>query len=128
MDSQTQNTWRVKRCAKKIQNVVRQANLPVVADGDTGYGSPMDVTRRVECYASAGAAGIIIEDQTWPKSKLTKASELGFCVVAYPWTLVAAKLESIRETLENLKSMTVGVPPTIQSYSEVCEGIGFKKY
>ncbi|KAH8795643.1 hypothetical protein BGZ57DRAFT_847820 [Hyaloscypha finlandica] len=47
----------------------------------------------------------------------------------YPWTLAAAKLESIRETLENLKrSMTVGAPPTIQSYSEVCEGVGFNKY
>jgi hypothetical protein len=42
--------------------------------------------------------------------------------------LVAAKLESIRETLENLKSMTVGVPPTILSYSKVREGVGFNKY
>lgn len=56
-------------------------------------------------------------------------AELGFCAVAYPWTLVAAKLKSIRETLENLKkSMTVGAPPTILSYSEVCEGVGFNKY
>jgi 2-methylisocitrate lyase-like PEP mutase family enzyme len=51
-------------------------------------------------------------------------AELGFCAVAYPWTLVAAKLKSIRETLENLKrSMTVGAPPTILSYAEVCEGV-----
>jgi len=56
-------------------------------------------------------------------------SELGFCAVAYPWTLVAAKLKSIRETLEALKrSMTVGAPPMILSYSEVCEGVGFNKY
>ena len=56
-------------------------------------------------------------------------AELGFCAVAYPWTLVAAKLKSIRETLENLKrSMTVGAPPTILSYSEVCEGVGFNRY
>lgn len=56
-------------------------------------------------------------------------AELGFCAVAYPWTLVAAKLKSIRETLEELKkSMTVGKPPLILSYSEVCEGVGFNKY
>jgi hypothetical protein len=49
--------------------------------------------------------------------------------IRYPWTLVAAKLESIRETWENLKrSMTVGAPPTILSNSKVCECVGFKKY
>jgi 2-methylisocitrate lyase-like PEP mutase family enzyme len=56
-------------------------------------------------------------------------AELGFCAVAYPWTLVAAKLKSIRETLEALKqSMTEGAPPMILSYAEVCEGVGFNKY
>lgn len=58
--------------------------------------------------------------------------EIGFCAVAYPWTLVAAKLKSIRETLEDLKSsMTKGAPPKIlgeNNYSEVCEGVGFNKY
>lgn len=53
----------------KIQESVRQVNVPVMADGDTGYGSPMNVKRTVESYALAGAAGIMIEDQTWPKSK-----------------------------------------------------------
>jgi 2-methylisocitrate lyase-like PEP mutase family enzyme len=51
-----------------IQNVVRQVSVPVMADSDTGYGSPMNVKRTVEYYALAGAAGIMIEDQTWPKS------------------------------------------------------------
>lgn len=55
--------------------------------------------------------------------------KLGYCGVAYPWTLVAAKLKSIREALEALKgSFTVGKPPTILSYAEVCEGVGFNKY
>jgi methylisocitrate lyase len=51
----------------KIQEVVRMVNIPVMADGDTGYGSPMNVKRTVECFAKAGAAGVMIEDQTWPK-------------------------------------------------------------
>jgi methylisocitrate lyase len=56
-------------------------------------------------------------------------AELGFCAVAYPWTLVAAKLKSIREALEGLKqSMLTGPPPQILSYAEVCEGVGFNKY
>lgn len=39
-----------------------------MADGDTGYGSPLNVRRTVESFAHAGAAGVMIEDQTWPKS------------------------------------------------------------
>lgn len=53
----------------KIQESVRQVSVPVMADGDTGYGSPMNVKRTVESYALAGAAGVMIEDQTWPKRK-----------------------------------------------------------
>ncbi|KAH7355637.1 Pyruvate/Phosphoenolpyruvate kinase-like domain-containing protein [Pyrenochaeta sp. MPI-SDFR-AT-0127] len=211
----------------KIQEAVRQVSVPVMADADTGYGSPMNVKRTVQCFAEAGAAGIMVEDQTWPKrcghtkgksvvsrgeafariqaavdarnegkdifilartdslilgwdEAITRAkefkrigvdavfvealpdrdsmskcvteldmpvfaniieggktenlsakdlAELGFCAVAYPWTLVAAKLKSIRETLEALKkSMTEGAPPMILSYSEVCEGVGFNRY
>ncbi|KAK4867137.1 hypothetical protein LT330_007878 [Penicillium expansum] len=51
----------------KIRDVVRQVSVPVMADGDTGYGSPMNVKRTVESFASAGAAGVMIEDQQWPK-------------------------------------------------------------
>lgn len=32
----------------KIQEVVRQVSVPVLVDGDTGYGSPMNVRRTVE--------------------------------------------------------------------------------
>lgn len=56
----------------KIQESVRQVSVPVMADGDTGYGSPMNVRRTVESYALAGAAGVMIEDQTWPKRKSRK--------------------------------------------------------
>lgn len=51
----------------KIRDACRQTTVPVFADGDTGYGSPMNVKRTVESYAQAGAAGVMIEDQTWPK-------------------------------------------------------------
>ncbi|KAJ5650366.1 isocitrate lyase/malate synthase [Penicillium longicatenatum] len=51
----------------KIQESFRQVSVPIMADGDTGYGSPMNVKRTVECFAAAGAAGVMIEDQQWPK-------------------------------------------------------------
>ncbi|CBF87485.1 uncharacterized protein ANIA_09369 [Aspergillus nidulans FGSC A4] len=51
----------------KIQETVRVTSLPIMVDGDTGYGSAMNVKRTVESFAAAGAAGVMIEDQTWPK-------------------------------------------------------------
>ena len=53
----------------KIQESYRQVSVPIMADGDTGYGSPMNVKRTVESFAAAGAAGVMIEDQQWPKRK-----------------------------------------------------------
>lgn len=41
--------------------------LMVVADGDTGYGNPLNVIRTVQSYEAAGAVGIFLEDQVWPK-------------------------------------------------------------
>lgn len=39
----------------------------VIVDADTGYGGPLNVIRTVELYEQAGAAGIVLEDQEWPK-------------------------------------------------------------
>jgi 2-methylisocitrate lyase-like PEP mutase family enzyme len=88
-----------------------------------------DAMRRAVKEVGAPIFANIIEGGKTENLSAKDLAELGFCAVAYPWTLVAAKLKSIRETLENLKkSMTIGAPPTILSYSEVCEGVGFNKY
>jgi 2-methylisocitrate lyase-like PEP mutase family enzyme len=42
-------------------------SIPVIGDGDTGYGNPMNVRRTVEGYARAGFASVMIEDQLAPK-------------------------------------------------------------
>src|SRR5580698_8717966 len=42
-------------------------DVPVIADADTGYGSPLNVIRTVGAYEAAGVAGIHIEDQVAPK-------------------------------------------------------------
>lgn len=42
-------------------------DIPLIADADTGYGNPVNVTRTVREFEKAGAAAIHIEDQVWPK-------------------------------------------------------------
>ena len=42
-------------------------NLSVVVDADTGYGDDNDVAKTVELWEAAGAAGMFLEDQVWPK-------------------------------------------------------------
>jgi len=39
----------------------------VVVDADTGHGNPLNTIRTVELLEGAGAAGIFLEDQVWPK-------------------------------------------------------------
>lgn len=41
--------------------------IPLIADGDTGYGNALNVQRTVVEYARAGAAAVMIEDQVSPK-------------------------------------------------------------
>src|SRR5256884_6046510 len=41
--------------------------LPVLADADTGYGNAVNVYHAVRAFEQAGVAGLMIEDQTWPK-------------------------------------------------------------
>lgn len=41
--------------------------IPVLGDGDTGYGNALNVKRTVRGYAQAGFAGVLIEDQVAPK-------------------------------------------------------------
>jgi 2-methylisocitrate lyase-like PEP mutase family enzyme len=42
-------------------------DVPLLADGDTGYGNALNVQRTVREYAKAGAACVMIEDQVAPK-------------------------------------------------------------
>lgn len=42
-------------------------DLMVVVDADTGYGNPLNTIRTVELWEEAGAAGLFLEDQVWPK-------------------------------------------------------------
>lgn len=49
------------------RNICRTVSIPVIGDGDTGFGNALNVKRTVQGYAEAGFACIMIEDQVAPK-------------------------------------------------------------
>lgn len=52
---------------RAVQDVIDGCALPVLVDGDDGYGDVKNVTRTVRGYEALGAAAIFLEDQTAPK-------------------------------------------------------------
>jgi 2-methylisocitrate lyase-like PEP mutase family enzyme len=54
----------VVAAAQRICSVV---DTPVIVDADTGYGNAINVIRTVRELRRAGAAGMFLEDQVWPK-------------------------------------------------------------
>jgi len=53
--------------ADVARRVCRLTDRPLLVDADTGYGNALNVIRTVELWQQAGAAGIFLEDQVWPK-------------------------------------------------------------
>ena len=50
-----------------IKQVTRASGLPVLVDGDTGYGEALNVMHMVRAFEDAGAGAVHIEDQLLPK-------------------------------------------------------------
>lgn len=72
-----------------IRQVARSSGLPVVVDGDTGYGEALNVMHMVRVFEDAGAAAVHIEDQLLPKKcghlndkKLATADDMAAKVAA----------------------------------------------
>ncbi|MFQ5476063.1 MAG: oxaloacetate decarboxylase [Nitrosopumilus sp.] len=49
------------------RRICRAVSVPVIVDSDTGYGNALSVWKLVKELESAGASGIFLEDQRWPK-------------------------------------------------------------
>ncbi|MDP8928590.1 MAG: isocitrate lyase/PEP mutase family protein [Actinomycetota bacterium] len=49
------------------RTVCANTPLPVIVDADTGYGNPLNAIRTAVLLHRAGAAGLFLEDQEWPK-------------------------------------------------------------
>ncbi len=53
--------------ADAVRRMAGRVSIPVIADGDTGHGDLHNVMRCVAEFEAAGAAGLILEDQIFPK-------------------------------------------------------------
>ena len=51
----------------QANNICNAIDIPMIVDGDTGYGNAMNVRRTLKECTKAGCAGILIEDQLAPK-------------------------------------------------------------
>jgi len=57
----------MREMAERTAAIAAATHIPLMADGDTGYGNAVNVMFTVEAFERAGAAGINIEDQVLPK-------------------------------------------------------------
>lgn len=72
-----------------IRQIARASGLPVLVDGDTGYGEALNVMHMVRVFEEAGAGAVHLEDQLLPKKcghlndkKLASASDMAAKVAA----------------------------------------------
>jgi 2-methylisocitrate lyase-like PEP mutase family enzyme len=57
----------VTELAGHVAAVRDAVNIPILADGDTGFGNALNARRTVQLLERAGANAIMLEDQTYPK-------------------------------------------------------------
>ncbi|GBF04731.1 phosphoenolpyruvate phosphomutase [Deinococcus aerius] len=53
--------------ADAVRNIVESVSIPVIVDADSGYGNAINVIRTVQELEHAGAAGLCLEDNVFPK-------------------------------------------------------------
>jgi len=80
-----------------IRQVARASGLPVLVDGDTGYGEALNVMHMVRAFEEAGAGAVHIEDQILPK----KCGHLNNKKLAEPHDM-AAKVAGAAKARRNL--------------------------
>ncbi|WP_159350782.1 methylisocitrate lyase [Roseomonas harenae] len=80
-----------------IRQVARASGLPVLVDGDTGYGEALNVMHMVRAFEEAGAGAVHLEDQLLPK----KCGHLNDKKLADPHDM-AAKVAAARKARRHL--------------------------
>lgn len=63
----------VRDMVDHARHVAARTSIPIMADGDTGYGNAVNVHFAVQEFARAGVAAMTIEDQEAPKKSATQA-------------------------------------------------------
>ena len=99
-------------------NMEDACDIPIIADCDTGFGGPSNVSHMVKKYEKAGIAAICIEDKTFPKQNSflenTKQELL-------PEKDFVAKIIAAKEAKENSNFMIIGRTEALIS------GLGMKE-
>lgn len=80
-----------------VRQIARASALPLLVDGDTGYGEVLNVMHMVRCFEDAGAAAVQIEDQILPK----KCGHLNDKKLASPQEM-AAKIAAAKRARRHL--------------------------
>src|SRR3954463_16565483 len=80
-----------------IRQIARATGLPLLTDGDTGYGEALNVMHMVRSFEDAGAGAVHIEDQLLPK----KCGHLNDKRLADPHDM-AAKIAAARKARRHL--------------------------
>src|SRR6201996_3560180 len=80
-----------------IRQIARATGLPLLVDGDTGYGEALNVMHMIRSFEDAGAAAVHIEDQLLPK----KCGHLNDKKLADPHDM-AAKIAAARKARRHL--------------------------
>jgi len=96
-----------------VRQVARASGLPLLVDGDTGYGETLNVMHMVRSFEDAGAAAVHIEDQILPK----KCGHLNDKKLASPQEM-AAKVQAASRARRDL----VIIARTDAAASEGVEG------
>ena len=84
----------------QARNIAGAVSIPVIGDGDTGFGNAMNVKRTVKAYADAG--------------------------MAYPLTGLMAAIATINGTLDELKAGRLPEPP--MGFEALQRLVGFEEY
>ena len=80
-----------------VRQIARATGLPLLVDGDTGYGEALNVMHMIRSFEDAGAAAVHIEDQLLPK----KCGHLNDKKLADPHDM-AAKIAAARRARRHL--------------------------
>ena len=96
---------------RAVKSLYRATHLPIIVDGDTGYGETLNVMRLVKDLEEAGAAAVQLEDQMLPKKcghlsnkNLIEAEEMAqkisAAVKARTHLKIVARTDAASESLE----------------------------
>ncbi len=100
-----------------VRQITRAAGLPLLVDGDTGYGEALNVMHMVRSFEDAGAAAVHIEDQLLPK----KCGHLNDKKLADPQDM-AAKIAAAARARRHLYSLPEPMPPRAKGWTAQSPG------